>query len=810
MTRRVELLNRSWKFAYGDLPGAVQPDFDDGRWFDVGLPHSFGIPYFMETGFYVGSGVYRRTIHLGRDDIDRYVALEFQGVFQDATVYVNGEPVGRHLGGYTAFVLDISRAARPGPNLIAVRVNNEWNPRLAPRAGEHVFNGGIYRDVSLIVAERTRIAWYGTWITTTRVDGTDAVATVTTELVNDSDAAFSGELVGALSVDGNPVLGVEMPVALAAGEKRTLSQEVTIPDVRLWHPDTPALYRLDQSLSHDGQPVDQAQTEFGVRTIEFTTDDGFFLNGHRLAIHGANVHQDHAGWSDAVTHAGIRRDVALIRECGMNFIRGSHYPHHEQFAAECDRQGVLFWSELCFWGTGGENVDGYWTASAYPPVEADRAEFEESCLRALAEMIRVNRNHPSIVAWSVGNEAFFSDDEVIPEARELTRRLVDLAHELDPTRPAAVGGAQRRGFDELGDVAGYNGDGASLFHAPPWPNLVSEYGSVTEHRPGEYAPRYSHGVDIEHPWRSGIVLWCGFHHGSIMPGMGAMGFVDYFRVPLRSWYWYRHALRGIDPPPWPASGTATAVRLTADRTTIRTDGTDDAQLVIELVDDAGRVVADERPVTIDVVDGGGIFPTGTSIELSARDRGLLDGHGAIEFRSYHAGTNVLRAHADGLEPATLRIEATGGEPWTGQDRRLQTGPPSLTYPPTRNVPRLLSADRPVFSSGSRRGSPAHRVTDYRTDQGWRSDVDRPDTWVHLDLEGAWHADNVTARFGTGVDVPFAIATSSGTASGFTQVASGTTGHGSVVAPLGGRTVRAVRVTFPQLPAELIEVRVHGR
>jgi beta-galactosidase len=193
MTRRTELLNRSWKFAYGDPPGAVHPDFDDGRWFDVGLPHSFGIPYFMEGGFYVGKGVYRRTIHLEASDVDRYVALEFHGVFQDADVYVNGEPAGRHLGGYTAFVVDISSLVRPGPNLIAIRVSNEWNPRLAPRAGEHVFNGGIYRDVSLIVAENTRIAWYGTGISTTRVDGADATVTGATA----ADAARALRTAGA-------------------------------------------------------------------------------------------------------------------------------------------------------------------------------------------------------------------------------------------------------------------------------------------------------------------------------------------------------------------------------------------------------------------------------------------------------------------------------------------------------------------------------------------------------------------------------------------------------------------------------------
>ena len=186
------------------------------------------------------------------------------------------------------------------------------------------------------------------------------------------------------------------------------------------------------------------------------------MNGGHYNIIGANVHQDHAGWGDAVTRAGIARDVKLIKDCGMNFIRGSHYPHHTHFSAECDKQGLLFWSELCFWGIGGANTEGYWASSAYPVREEDKEEFEASCMMALQEMIRTNRNHPSIISWSMSNEPFFSDDEVMDDARALTVRLVEESHRLDPSRPASVGGAQRQGFDVLGDIAGYNGDGASL------------------------------------------------------------------------------------------------------------------------------------------------------------------------------------------------------------------------------------------------------------------------------------------------------------------------------------------------------------
>lgn len=129
------------------------------------------------------------------------------------------------------------------------------------------------------------------------------------------------------------------------------------------------------------------------------------------------MHQDHAGWADAVTRAGIQRDIRMIKECGMNAIRGSHYPHHPYFAQVCDEKGILFWSEMCFWGTGGDKQEGYWTASAYPPNESDQTAFEKSCLDQLEEMICTQRNHPSIICWSMCNEVFFTDAPVKDKAK---------------------------------------------------------------------------------------------------------------------------------------------------------------------------------------------------------------------------------------------------------------------------------------------------------------------------------------------------------------------------------------------------------
>lgn len=192
MSDRIEaLMNNDWKFLHGDFPGAEACGYEDREWYDIGLPHSFGIPYFMENEFYVGYGCYRKWITIREEWLQKEVYLEFQGVFQEAEIYVNGNPAGEHKGGYTAFLIKLSPFLHAGKNLIFVRVNNLWNPRLAPRGGEHVFNGGIYRDVSLLVKEPVHIAWYGTFVTTPEVSREKAGITVRTEICNNSDREVS-------------------------------------------------------------------------------------------------------------------------------------------------------------------------------------------------------------------------------------------------------------------------------------------------------------------------------------------------------------------------------------------------------------------------------------------------------------------------------------------------------------------------------------------------------------------------------------------------------------------------------------------
>ncbi|HLP75455.1 MAG TPA: beta galactosidase jelly roll domain-containing protein, partial [Candidatus Paceibacterota bacterium] len=181
--------NREWKFQLGDIAGADAAAFDDAKWDTANLPHSFSTPYFAANDkFYVGYGWYRKRFDVPAEWSGKRINVEFDGVFQVAELFVNGRRVGEHKGGYTGFAFDITDAVRPGDNILAVRVNNLWDARLAPRSGEHTFSGGIYRNVRLVVTAPLHVAWYGTSVTTPKVSKESATVNVKTEVVNESGA----------------------------------------------------------------------------------------------------------------------------------------------------------------------------------------------------------------------------------------------------------------------------------------------------------------------------------------------------------------------------------------------------------------------------------------------------------------------------------------------------------------------------------------------------------------------------------------------------------------------------------------------
>lgn len=764
--REVVNLNREWTYQRGDFLGAERADYDDSGWERIGLPHSFSIPYFLSSEFYTGYGWYRKVLDLSKDDLERDLFLEFDGVFQEAEVYVNGTLAGTHRGGYTGFSIRVTPYVKRGENQIAVRVNNLWRADLAPRAGEHVFSGGIYRNVRLVKKYPVHIDWYGTWVTTPSLEaqeGRSSNVRVRTEVRNNIGKSGTYRLkIQVKDAEGNVVVERDTVQSVEAGTVAMFDQATEeIPGVDLWSPSSPRLYTLVSELYQGRKLIDREKTDFGFRWFKWTAEKGFFLNGEHLFFHGANVHQDQAGWGDAVTEEAMRRDVRMMKEAGFDIIRGSHYPHAPAFAKACDREGMLFWSETAFWGTAGPKVDGGWTASAYPVREEDIEGFEQSALQQLADMIRINRNSPSIVVWSVSNEPFFTVDKTIPGVKRLLKKMVDKAHELDPTRPAAVGGAQRPigedRIDLIGDIAGYNGDGARIadFQNPGIPSVVTEYGSTTADRPGRYIAGWGDLARDEgwkgREWRSGQIIWCGFDHGSQFGGnMAKMGIVDYFRLPKRSWYWYRNEYGHQAPPEWPVEGVPARLRLDASKTKgIRADGTDDVQLVVTVLDKDGRELSNSPDVRLSVVSGPGEFPTGRAIDFSAdSDIRIMDGKAAIAFRAYYAGRTVVEATADELESARVELEFTGapeyveGKAWQIESR------PYVRFVKAKEQPQMqrYGVDSPTFASSSASGHSAGMAADGNGATYWSPAADDKQPFLTLDVERTLDVHSVKAVF----------------------------------------------------------------
>lgn len=435
MAREKFNFNGGWRYAQGDFACAENPAFDDSGWTSTGLPHSFSIPYFMAPDFYVGYGWYRKCFQLAHKALDGRVMLEFDGVFQDVEVFVNGVKVGAHKGGYTGFDIDITDACRAGNNLVAVRVNNLWKPDLAPRAGEHTFSGGIYRNVRLVTKNNAYIPQYGIGVTTPNLaqnNGKGSVVAINAEVTNASTERADYTLkCSVYDKNDNEVTDVSKNITVNPSDTALMVMRTPyVADPELWDIDNPARYKVVSNLYSGDNLLDSDTTRFGFRWMEWTADRGFFLNGKHLYLQGANVHQDHAGWGDAVTDGAAIRDVKMMKEAGFNFIRGSHYPHSPAFTEACDSVGILFWSEAPFWGIGGFKPDGYWNSSAYPVDSCYEAAFNASAINQLAEMIRIHRNRPSVIVWSMCNETFFS----APKAMDGVRNA--LAGVLPPQWPS--------------------------------------------------------------------------------------------------------------------------------------------------------------------------------------------------------------------------------------------------------------------------------------------------------------------------------------------------------------------------------------
>jgi len=740
-------INREWKFEIGDHPGAEKPGFADSKWDNINLPHNFSIPYFRSAQWYTGYGWYRKYIDVPSGWNGKRISVEFEGAFREAEVYVNGTAVGTHRGGYTGFTLDITGQLHPGRNVLAVRLNNNWNARLAPRNGDHNFTGGIYRDVYLVVTNPVHVTWYGTYITTPKVSKSAGTINIKTEVKNDGRLSkkytLKTDIVGP---EGKTVASVSSVLFINKGA--TITYDQTIPALKnpqLWHPQHPFMYKAISSVTDGKNIVDKYETPFGIRWLRWTADSGLFINGEHYYFRGADVHQDHAGWANAITNAAITRDVKMIKDCGMDFIRGSHYPHDPSFSDACDSLGVLLWEENDFWGSSGtEKETGNWFdgAGAYPINASDQPAFEQSVKNDLTEMIRIHRNHPSIIVWSMCNEPFFTDGSTMPRVRAFLTQLTKLAHQLDPSRPVGIGGCQRGDIDKLGDIAGYNGDGARLFLNPGIPNVVTEYGSTISVRPGEYIPGWGDLQQEQFPWRSGQALWCAFDYGTRAGDFGKMGMIDYFRIPKSMWYWYRNEYRHIPPPKRASEGDAAKLKLSADKKIItNTDGTDDVFLMVSVMDKNDQQLSNSPDVTLKIVSGPGEFPTGRSITFSNKsDIFIGDGKAAIEFRSYYGGKTVIKAVSTGLQSDSIVIITKGQPMYIAGKSEVAPDRAYIRYEIPKQIKNAASLtniayQKPTRASSEANGQTANKVNDNDPSTSWQPDkAMQGPQWWQVDME----------------------------------------------------------------------------
>ena len=442
-----------WKFTLGAADGAEAPLFDDSAWTDVQLPHdwSMTLPYLSpqqggsgSMGFMQGGiGWYRKTFAVPAAWKGRRVSLEFDGVYHRATVYVNGRQVSFHPYGYTAFALDITDYLLPGrDNVVAVKVDHSDFPTSRWYSGS-----GIYRHVWLNVTDPVHVALWGTYVTTPSVSAQQAAVKVETSLENESGKAANVTLTSELKApDGRVVAKQSSGAQIPAGGKQTVSQQFTVASPALWDIDSPQLYSLVTTVRRSGRVIDNYETPFGIRDIRFDPDKGFFLNGRSVKMKGGDVHQDAGSLGAAIPDRAQERRIRLMKETGFNAIRCSHNPPAREFLDWCDRIGMLVIDEAFDkWKSGyyEQWFDDWWKAD-------------------LTSMVLRDRNHPSVVLWSVGNETQEQWDHSDVGAKRLAALRAE-CERLDPSRKVAVTTCpdynrtfDKNGFNAAVEVVGYN------------------------------------------------------------------------------------------------------------------------------------------------------------------------------------------------------------------------------------------------------------------------------------------------------------------------------------------------------------------
>ena len=537
------LLDRDWRFLLGPGtdPGhgfaagteddfakggrlfvASNAKFDAGAWQAVDLPHDWALdlpfvadPRLANWGFKplhreyrdTSIGWYRRTFTLPAADAGRRLSLEFDGVFRDCTVALNGHLLGRNLSGYAPFRFDITDVATVGgENVLVVRVD------ATEHEGWFYEGAGIYRHVWLVKTAPVHVPQWGTHVTT-ELAGADADVRVVTELANEANAAATCRVVSmVLDAEGRTVARADgAPVRLEPWMRTPHEQRLRLASPALWSPESPRLYTLVTVVEVGGAAVDRQETVFGVRTFRFDANEGFFLNGKRVQVNGTNNHQDHAGVGAALPDRLQHYRIERLKEMGCNAYRASHNPPTPELLDACDRLGMLVLDETRMFGSS------------------------EEALSQLERLVRRDRNHPSIIAWAILNE---EPTQWNDRGARIAMTMTRLVRRLDPTRPVTVAmdNGWGKGAATAVDIQGFNyrAPQTDAFHQahPAMPVWGTEMGSTVSTR-GIYAndPErgYVSAYDANAPWwastaeswwthfaarkwLAGAFIWTGFDY----------------------------------------------------------------------------------------------------------------------------------------------------------------------------------------------------------------------------------------------------------------------------------------------------------
>lgn len=491
--------NEGWSFHLGEVAGAEAPGYDDSGWRELDLPHDWAIegdfskdnPSGTGGGALPGGiGWYRKSFDLTKNDLKKQIYIDFDGVYMNSTVYVNGHRLGTRPYGYISFSYDMTPWLHAGRNVVAVHVDNAEQPNSRWYSG-----CGIYRNVWLRKLNPVHVAMWGTFVTTPEVSDKEAVVNVATEIENSgSKQQKVGLRTALLTPSGRVVASHDTTLTVAPGTASVEGVRMRVGNPELWSTRTPVLYTVRSTVSDSrGKTIDEYMTPIGLRSFKFDAKTGFSLNGERMKINGVCLHHDAGALGAVVNKAAIRRQLRIMKDMGVNAIRSSHNPPAPELADLCDEMGLLFMDETFDMWRKKKTAHDY---ARY---------FNEWHERDMDDLIRRDRNHPSIIMWSIGNEVLeqwndaaadtlsleeanlilnfgHSKEQLAAEGEVnvnmlLTQKLADRVRSLDPTRPVTAGCNEPNPGNNLFrsgalDIIGYN------YHD-------SDFASVPQNFPGK-------------------------------------------------------------------------------------------------------------------------------------------------------------------------------------------------------------------------------------------------------------------------------------------------------------------------------------